>query len=119
MSKSALSLVLSTAAVALALTAGGFATSASANELYASQREAVNLQSALSVHNANVATTSALTAQDYGAGQPLDAPPKQQVLPASTHVASTTAVAPVDLVGNNGPQDALAREIFHPGQFLP
>ncbi len=97
-----------TAALTMALAipaAAGFAGSALADDEYGTNRSPSILSSAQSVHAANPADTPLARAT-------------AQAQAAASQVAMTARTAPVasnDLVGQGGPQDNLAREIYTPG----
>ena len=110
-----LSRLTGTFAVALVLASAVLVTSARA-DMYDSRHELVTRQSALSARNPAPVAPSAALPEDYGAGQAYSAERKlgPQFVPGGGRIASETPMS-LDLVGQGGPQDELARQIYHTG----
>ena len=104
-------------AVSLLFASTAYVNPARADDEYFSNHEIVIQHSAVSAWNrAPMAAPSTSLAEAYGAGQAPLAEPKvgPQVLPGGSRLASETPMG-IDLVGQGGPQDELARKIYHTG----
>ena len=104
-------------AVSLLFASTALVNPARADDEYGSQHEIVIRNSAVSAWNHTpMAAPSVSLADAYGAGQAPLAEPKvgPQILPGGSRLASETPMG-VDLVGQGGPQDELARKIYHTG----
>jgi hypothetical protein len=104
-------------AVSLLFASTALVNPARADDEYGSNHEIVILHSAASASNrAPAAAPSTSLADAYGAGQAPLAEPKAgpQLVPGGSRLASEAPMG-VDLVGQGGPQDELARKIYHTG----
>jgi len=109
--------IAGTFASALLLATAALVNPARADDEYGSNREIVIRGAAVSTWSATpVAASSASLAEVYGAGQAPLAEPRigPQFMPGGSRLASEKAMG-VDFVGMGGPQDELARKIYHTG----